>query len=173
MEDCNMGRILTLASSFLFSSLAAVSVASASESQAAYSLMLGVPTLGSASIEVANQVNTSRAVGVAADALLGLGYSTSDGNTAAMHVSLGVFEKSFHSASGYLQYGVGVAVQGDPFFGDDEEVGLGANLKFGNDWKTSSGFVIGAEWLGASVVVSKSRATLLARLPSLRVGWAF
>jgi hypothetical protein len=168
-----MIRIPCLAASFLVSSLAVVSVASASESQAAYSLIVGVPTLGSAGVEIAKQVDKSKALGVAADALIGFGYSPTKGDTVSMHLNLGIFEKNYHGATGYLQYGVGLAAHGDLFYGETDELGLGSNLKFGNDWKMSSGFVIGAEWLGASVVVSKSRVTILPRLPSLRIGWSF
>jgi len=166
-----MSRFITLAAWVFGASLFVTSIASASDSQSTTAIMLTLPTAGAAGIEAATRSEQNKAYGLTADEHIGYGYSTRYGKIAAIHAQMGALEKTFFGPSGYFQYGVGVAAQGG-FFGE-HEMGLGVLMKFGNDWKTSSGLVIGAEWLGASIVLAKSESTILARLPSLRIGWAF
>lgn len=135
------------------------------------SLVLTVPLIGAAGLELETHSDRNRAYGLAVDGHLGMGVSTRSRVTAAIHLNAGLFAKNYFSPNGFIHYGAGLGARTGIVGGG--EFGLGAIVKLGNDWRTASGFVIGAEWLGASLVASVSETTALLRLPSLRIGFVF
>ena len=166
-----------IAFAFLTSWFSKASLASAAESQDASTqvqpkertLVLTPPLTLSAGIECAVASNPGKAQGLTADMHIGPGLSSQSGANLLGHYQLGFFARTAYDQGIFLQYGVGAGAKAE-FFRERLRIGLGAILKVGNDWKTASGYLIGFDWIGASLVVSKSESTILLRLPSLRVG---
>jgi hypothetical protein len=81
---------------------------------------------------------------------------------------LGTFGRSYLGNSFFAQAGLGYS---EFFFHDWIRQGAGAHVAIGNEWQTPSGFVVGADWAGATFCSAASDWS--PSFPKLRVGIAF